>query len=96
MNLVSDFDFRISNFVTIMSSADSKLDARLREVPLPDGLLDRLMALPLAGDRGAMSTNCCAKWPLPPDLLERLQAMPLADDEGLDEARATCRSRTIW
>ena len=33
-----------------MSSADSKLDAQLRQVRLPDGLLDRLAALPLARD----------------------------------------------
>jgi Ca-activated chloride channel family protein len=67
-----------------MSPADSKLDAQLRNVPLPDGLLDRLMALPLAGD------DCLDELvrdvAIPPNLLSWLQAIPLTDDEGLDEA----------
>ncbi len=77
-----------------MSTADSKLDARLRDVPLPDGLLDRLMALPLAGSEnvggegldGAEIDELLREVALPAGLLQRLQAIPLADDEGLDEA----------
>jgi Ca-activated chloride channel family protein len=67
-----------------MSSADAKFDARLRDVRLPDGLLDRLMALPLAGDEDVDEVVCDVA--LPPGLLQRLQAIPFADDEGLDEA----------
>ena len=67
-----------------MSTADSKLDARLRAVPLPDGLLDRLMALPLADDEDVDKLVCDVA--VPPGLLERLQAIALADDDGLDEA----------
>ena len=67
-----------------MFSADSQLDAQLRDVSLPDGLLGRLLALPLAGDEGIDGLIC--EVAIPPGLVERLQAVPLADDEGLDEA----------
>ena len=67
-----------------MSTADSKLDARLRDVPLPDGLLDRLVALPLADEQGI--DELLREVPVPPGLLQRLHAIPLADDTGLDEA----------
>ena len=67
-----------------MSSADFKLDAQLREVPLPDGLLDRLMALPLASDEDV--DELLREVPLPPNLVGQLQATALADDEGLDQA----------
>ena len=67
-----------------MSSADSKLDALLQAVPLPDGLLDRLMALPLAGDEDV--DELVRAVAVPPGLLERLQAIALADDDALDEA----------
>ena len=56
----------------------------LRDVPLPDGLLDRLMVLPLAGDEDV--DELLRDVAVPPGLLERLQAIALADDEGLDEA----------
>jgi len=67
-----------------MSSADFKLDAQLRDVPIPRGLLDRLMALPLAGD--ADFDKFVRDVAIPAGLLPRLQAIPLADDEGFDEA----------
>ncbi|MGA2258577.1 MAG: hypothetical protein ABSG53_28260, partial [Thermoguttaceae bacterium] len=67
-----------------MSTADSKLDALLREVPIPDGLLDRLMALPLADDEGI--DELVRDVAVPVGLLQRLQAIALADDDGLDEA----------
>ena len=67
-----------------MSSADFKLDAQLRDVPLPGGLLDRLMALPLAGDEDV--DELVRDVAVPPGLLERLQAIALTDDDGLDEA----------
>ena len=67
-----------------MSTADFKLDAQLRDVPLPDGLLDRLMALPLADDDGL--DELVRDVAVPAGLLQRLQAIPLADDDGLDEA----------
>jgi len=67
-----------------MSTADFKLDAQLQNVPLPDGLLDRLMALPLADDEDV--DELLRDVALPPCLLPRLQAVPLTDDDGLDEA----------
>lgn len=67
-----------------MTSADLKLDARLRAIPLPDGLLDRLMALPLAGD-GEVD-ELVREVALPAGLLQRLLAIPLTEDDGLDEA----------
>lgn len=67
-----------------MSSADFKLDAQLRDVRLPGGLLDRLMALPLAGDGDV--DELVRDVAVPAGLLQRLQAIPLADDDGLDEA----------
>ena len=67
-----------------MSSADSKLDAQLREVRLPDGLLDRLMALPLADDEDV--DELLREVAVPPGLLKRLRAIALAEDDGLDEA----------
>ena len=67
-----------------MSSADSKLDAQLRAVRLPGGLLDRLMALPLAEDEDI--DELVREVAVPPGLLQWLQAIPLDDDDGLDEA----------
>jgi len=67
-----------------MSTADFKLDARVRDVPVPDGLLARLMALPLADDEGIDAL--VREVAVPAGLVERLQALALADDEGLDEA----------
>ena len=67
-----------------MSTADFKLDAQLQNVPLPDGLLDRLMALPLADDEDI--DELLRDVALPPGFLPRLQAVPLTDDDGLDEA----------
>jgi len=67
-----------------MSTADFKLDARLRDVPVPDGLLDRLMCLPLASDEGI--DEVVRDVAVPAGLIERLQAIALADDDGLDEA----------
>ncbi len=72
-----------------MSTADSKLDARLREVPLPGGLLNRLVRVPLAGDEDV--DELLREVALPPSLLERLQAAALADDDGLDEALRNVR-----
>jgi Ca-activated chloride channel homolog len=67
-----------------MSPADTKLDAQLCNVPLPDGLLDRLMALPLDGDDSL--DELVREVQVPPQLLQWLEAIPLAEDEGLDEA----------
>src|SRR5208282_120102 len=67
-----------------MSSADFKLDAQLRAVPLPGGLLDRLMALPLAGDEAV--DGLVREVTVPAGLLDRLLTIPLSEDDGLDEA----------
>ncbi|MGO9114926.1 MAG: VWA domain-containing protein [Thermoguttaceae bacterium] len=67
-----------------MSSADTRLDAQLRQVPLPDGLMDRLMALPLAGDDGI--DELLRDVAVPPGLSQQLQAAALAEDDALDEA----------
>jgi Ca-activated chloride channel family protein len=67
-----------------MPWSDAHIDAKLRAVPLPDGLAERLRAIPLADDEDldAALRNC----PAPAGLLERLRAIPLAEDEGLDAA----------
>src|SRR5438034_7762430 len=67
-----------------MSSADFKLDALLKAVAPPGGLLERLMMLPYADDAGL--DEAVRDVELPEGLLPRLAAIPLADDEGLDEA----------
>lgn len=67
-----------------MSSADFKLDALLRDVMPPSGLLERLMALPYADDAGL--DEVVRDVELPDGLLQRLRAIPLGDDDGLDAA----------
>jgi Ca-activated chloride channel family protein len=67
-----------------MSSADAKLDAQLRQVRLPDGLLDRLMALPLADDEDI--DELLRDVPLPLTLAQQLRATALTEDDALDEA----------
>jgi Ca-activated chloride channel homolog len=67
-----------------MSPADLKLDAQLRNVRVPDGLLDRLMALPVADDDSI--DELVREVDVPPDLVQWLQAIPLSEDAGLDEA----------
>ncbi len=67
-----------------MASGDFKLDAQLRAVTVPSGLLERLLALPYADDAGL--DEAVREVELPDGLLQRLAAIPLADDEGLDEA----------
>ncbi len=56
-----------------MSSVDSKLDVQLRQVRLPDGLLDRLAALPLAGDDAI--DELLGEVAVPAGLIERLRAI---------------------
>ena len=67
-----------------MSSGDFKLDAQLKAVTVPSGLLERLLALPHADDGGL--DEAVREVELPEGLLQRLAAIPLGDDEGLDEA----------
>ena len=67
-----------------MASGDFKLDAQLRAVTVPSGLLERLLALPYADDAGL--DEAVRDVVLPEGLSQRLAAIPLADDEGLDEA----------
>jgi hypothetical protein len=72
-----------------MSTTDSKLDAELRNVRVPDGLLDRLVALPLAGDDGI--DEIVRDVAIPPRLLKWLEAIPLTEPipdcwAALDEA----------
>ncbi len=67
-----------------MSITDFKLDALLRDVTVPGGLLERLLALPYADDAGMDESVRDVE--LPEELLLRLAAIPLADDAGLDEA----------
>ena len=75
-----------------MSSADSHLDAQLRQVRLPDGLLDRLVALPLASDDDI--DELLRDMAVPPGLIERLQDAALAD-AALDEDRAWDESSAL-
>ena len=65
-----------------MESPDSKLDARLRAVPLPEGLIQRLRQTALADDDGLDAA--LGELPLPAGLVERLRSIPLADDEDFD------------
>jgi Ca-activated chloride channel family protein len=67
-----------------MASGDFKLDAQLREVTVPSGLLERLLMLPFADDDGL--DEAVRDVELPEGFLQRLSAIPLGDDEGLDEA----------
>ena len=68
-----------------MASGDFKLDAQLRAVTVPSGLLERLMALPYADDAGLDEATRANE--VPEGLLQRLAVIPLADDDaGLDEA----------
>ncbi len=67
-----------------MSSGDLKLDAQLKAVTVPCGLLDRLLALPYADDAGLDEAALAVA--LPEGLLQRLADIPLVDDDGLDEA----------
>jgi len=65
-------------------SSDAHLDAKLRAVPMPDGLTARLRAVPLADDVGLDAV--LGEVPLAAGLLGRLRRIPLAEDEGLDAA----------
>ena len=67
-----------------MPTSDFKLDALLRAVTVPSGLLERLLTLPYADDAGL--DEAVRDVELPEGLLLRLAAIPLADDAGLDEA----------
>jgi Ca-activated chloride channel family protein len=67
-----------------MASGDFKLDAQLRAVTVPCGLLERLLMLPYADDDGL--DEAARDVDLPEGLLQRLVAIPMADDDGLDEA----------
>ncbi len=67
-----------------MSIGDFKLDALLRAVTPPSGLLERLMALPFADSAGL--DEAVRDVEVPDGLLQRLAAIPLADDDGMDEA----------
>ena len=66
-----------------MESPDPKLDARLRAVPLPEGLIQRLRQVALADDAGLDAA--LTEMPLPAGLLGRLRGIPLAADEDLDQ-----------
>jgi Ca-activated chloride channel family protein len=66
-----------------MESPDPKLDARLRAVPLPEGLIQRLRQVALADDDGLDAA--LTELPLPAGLLGRLRGIPLAADEDLDQ-----------
>ena len=76
-----------------MPTSDFKLDALLRAVAVPSGLLDRLLMLPYADDAGL--DEAVRDVELPEGLLQRLAAIPLADDAGLDEALRNVRCRAI-
>jgi Ca-activated chloride channel homolog len=65
-------------------SSDPQLDAALRNVPLPEGLLDRLRAVALTDDDDIDAA--VRDVPVPRGLLKSLRYIPLADDDGLDEA----------
>ena len=76
---------RISRRLTLsaMESPDPKLDARLRAVPLPEGLIQRLRQVALADDDGLDAA--LTELPLPAGLVARLRAIPMAADEDLDQ-----------
>lgn len=63
---------------------DSRLDARLRDVPLPDGLLDRLRAVPLPDDAQIDRRLCDVA--VPPGLVDRVCAA--VEDEVIVERLA--------
>jgi hypothetical protein len=65
------------------SNFDPKLEAALRAVPLPEGLLARLRQAALAEDEGLDAA--LREIPLPPGLLRRAYWAALADDD-LDDA----------
>jgi Ca-activated chloride channel homolog len=66
-----------------MQPSDAKIDTLLQAVPLPEGLLERLRAMPLADDEGLDAA--LRDVPAPEGLLKRLTQIPLSDDDGLDE-----------
>ena len=66
-----------------MDTPDPNLDAQLRAVPLPEGLVERLRQTALADDDGLDAA--LRELPLPAGLLDRLRGIPLADDEDLDD-----------
>jgi len=63
---------------------DAALEAELRAVPLPAGLLVRLRRAVVADDAGLDAA--LREVPVPAGLLSSLRSIVLADDEGLDEA----------
>ena len=65
-----------------MDNPDPNLDAQLRAVPLPEGLVERLRQTALADDDGLDAA--LREVPLPAGLLDRLRGIPLADDADLD------------
>ncbi len=71
-----------------MSSSDRQrereVDARLRAVPVPDGLTARLRKVALADDEGLDAALRAV--PLPEGLVDRVRWAVWADDEALDEA----------
>jgi len=66
------------------SNSDAALEAELRAVPLPAGLLVRLRHAVLADDAGLDAA--VREVPVPAGLLSSLRSIALADDAGLDEA----------
>ena len=67
-----------------MSSADSKLDAQLRDVRLPAACW--IGSWPCRWPSDEDVDELVRDVAVPPGLLQWLQAIPLADDDGLDEA----------
>ena len=66
-----------------MQSPDPNLDARLRAVPLPEGLVARLRQTALADDDGLDAA--LREMPLPAGFSKRLRSIPLADTAASDE-----------
>ena len=66
-----------------MPSPDPNLDARLRAVPLPEGLVARLRQTALADDDGLDAA--LREMPLPAGFSKRLRLIPLADTAASDE-----------
>ncbi len=67
-----------------MQSPDPNLDAQLRAVPLPAGLVERLRQIALADDQDF--DLALREVRVPAGLLDRLRSLPWADDPSLDEA----------
>ncbi len=66
-----------------MQPHDPNIDARLRAVPLPEGLVERLRKTALADDDGLDAV--LRDVPIPARMQETLRAIPLAEDEDIDD-----------